>query len=101
MDSVIDRFGNILNSGDTVDVQSVGRNKIYIGNNGLLCFKPYGVEELVSSYFSNDLEKIEITVNVQQVFKNWCTKTKRSGGVLVGSSIQEFLRELQAKIDEK
>lgn len=48
-----------------------------------------------------DDDKEKNTINVQQVFKDWCKQTKRSGGVLVGSSIQEFLRELQTKIDEK
>lgn len=48
-----------------------------------------------------DDDKEKNTINVQQVFKDWCKQTKRSGGVLVGSSIQEFLRELQAKVDKK
>jgi hypothetical protein len=52
-----DRFDIELKAGDTVDVQLAGKRKIYL-KGGQLWFKPYGVMERVSSYFSNDLEKI-------------------------------------------
>lgn len=51
--------------------------------------------------FKEEHLELSNTINVQQIFKDWCRQTKRSGGVLVGSSIQEFLRELQTKIDER
>lgn len=53
-----DEFGEELMKGDTVDVQSVGEYKIYEGDDGQLYFKPYGKEERVSAYFSNDIIKI-------------------------------------------
>jgi phenylalanine-4-hydroxylase len=34
--------------------------------------------------------------NLEAEFKSWCKKTNRSGGVLVGSSIREFLRHLES-----
>lgn len=35
-------------------------------------------------------------MDFKKIFKEWCVATKRSGGVLVGSSIQEFLEHLQS-----
>lgn len=29
---------------------------------------------------------------IHEVFKQWCQETKRSGGILVGSSIKEFFK---------
>lgn len=29
--------------------------------------------------------------DLHQLFKDWCKETKRSGGILVGSSVREFL----------
>jgi hypothetical protein len=53
-----DRMGVELNEGDTVDVQKAGKHTIYKGIYGDLCFKPYGKEEKVKDYFSNDIEKV-------------------------------------------
>lgn len=53
-----DRMGVELDSGDVVDVQKAGKHTIYRGNDGELYFKPYGKEEKVKDYFSNDLEKV-------------------------------------------
>lgn len=39
-------------------------------------------------------------IDVKQVFKEWLKNTGRSGGVLVGKSINEFLDILQERIDE-
>ena len=36
------------------------------------------------------------TVNLKELFKKWCKDTKRSGGVLVGSSVREFLYHIEA-----
>lgn len=54
----LDRMGVELESGDVVDVQQVGKHTIYRGKDGELYFKPYGKEEKVKDYFSNDIEKI-------------------------------------------
>lgn len=37
---------------------------------------------------------------VQQIYKQFCTETKRSGGVLVGSSIGEWHNYLSNKLKE-
>lgn len=38
-------------------------------------------------------------IDVKKEFKSWCKDSKRSGGVLVGSSIQEFLTHIQTLIN--
>ena len=38
-------------------------------------------------------------MQLTDIYKQWCKETKRSGGVLVGSSIQEFLAYAQRVID--
>jgi hypothetical protein len=53
-----DRFGEELRSGDLVDVQEAGEHRIYMKSDGQLWFKPYGKEDLVSAYFSNDMVKV-------------------------------------------
>ena len=50
-----DTFGKIISDGDYVDVQNVGSHKVYKKNDSQLYFRPYGKEERVSMYFSNDL----------------------------------------------
>ena len=50
-----DKFGNEIRDGDIVSVQMAG-NQIVYTKNGHLMFKPYGDEEMVKDYFSNDLE---------------------------------------------
>ena len=55
-----DKFNEPLNEGDYVDVQGCGLHKIYKGEYNQLYFRPYGKEELVFSYFSNDLIKFNI-----------------------------------------
>lgn len=54
-----DKFEVELKDGDIVDVQRVGEHKIYEKEDGQLYFKPYGVEEKVCDYFSNDLIKVD------------------------------------------
>lgn len=53
----IDKFDNELADGDLVDVQQAGQHRIY-KRDGLLYFRPYGEEEKVSDYFSNDIIKV-------------------------------------------
>lgn len=47
-----------LHDGDCVDVQKSGVHKIYSAK-GQLCFTPYGKEECVWKYFSNDMVKCD------------------------------------------
>lgn len=54
-----DKFDVELKEGDIVDVQNCGEHKIYKKEDGELYFKPYGIEEKVGDYFSNDLIKVE------------------------------------------
>ena len=50
-----DKFGTEIHEGDWVDVQLDGTQEVYKKEDGQLYFKPYGGEERVSAYFSNDL----------------------------------------------
>jgi hypothetical protein len=50
-----DKFDRVIQNGYYVDVQDSGIHKVYRKEDGHLYFKPYGEEERVSSYFSNDL----------------------------------------------
>ena len=54
-----DKFEVELKEGDIVDVQMEGEYKIYKKEDGQLYFKPYGNEDRVSAYFSNDMIKVE------------------------------------------
>jgi len=54
-----DKFGNEVADGDFVDVQRAGIHKVYKKEDGQLYFKPYGKEDRVSAYFSNDMIKVE------------------------------------------
>lgn len=40
-------------------------------------------------------------MNLQESFKIWCKETKRSGGVLIGSSVREFLEYVENKDNPK
>jgi hypothetical protein len=53
-----DQWGSELKDGDQVDVQRAGVHHVYKKPDGHLYFTPYGQEEQVSSYFSNDLVKV-------------------------------------------
>lgn len=53
-----DKFGEELFEGDKVDVQQSGVHEIFKKEDGQLYFSPYGKEERVSSYFSNDIIKV-------------------------------------------
>jgi hypothetical protein len=53
-----DKFGEELFLGDVVDVQQAGQHIIYKKKDGHLYFRPYGEEERVKDYFSNDIIKI-------------------------------------------
>jgi hypothetical protein len=50
-----DKFDRVIQDGCYVDVQKDGVHKVYRKEDGQLYFKPYGEEERVSNYFSNDL----------------------------------------------
>ena len=54
-----DKFDVELKEGDIVDVQMDGEHEIYKKEDGQLYFKPYGKEDRVSAYFSNDMIKVE------------------------------------------
>jgi len=58
-----DKFNQRLNEGDYVDVQKDGVHQIYKKEDNQLYFKPYGEEDMVSSYFSNDMAKCDIDGN--------------------------------------
>lgn len=55
----IDRFGDEIKENDVVDVQKAGKFTVFKKEDGQLYFTPYGKEERVSSYFSNDIIKVE------------------------------------------
>jgi len=40
-------------------------------------------------------------MTLADLFKQWCKETGRSGGVLIGSSVREFLNWLETKIEIK
>ena len=50
-----DKFSNEVKEGDFVDVQTDGVHQVYKKEDGQLYFKPYGREDRVSAYFSNDM----------------------------------------------
>ena len=54
-----DKFDVELKEFDTVDVQKIGKLKIYKKTDGQLYFTPYGEEDRVSAYFKNDLIKVD------------------------------------------
>lgn len=51
----VDRFDNEIKEGDFVDVQTDGVHQVYKKEDGQLYFKPYGKEDRVCDYLSNDL----------------------------------------------
>ena len=55
-----DKNNQLLKEGDYVDVQKEGIYQIYKKEDNQLYFKPYGEEEKVSDYFSNDMIKCNI-----------------------------------------
>jgi len=50
-----DKFDNEVKEGSFVDVQKDGVHQVYKKYDGQLYFKPYGEEDKVSAYFSNDM----------------------------------------------
>lgn len=58
-----DKFNQLLKEGDYVDVQKDGVHQIYLKEDNQLYFKPYGKEDRVCSYFSNDMVKCDIDGN--------------------------------------
>jgi len=54
-----DKFEVELKEGDIVDVQKDGEHEIYKKEDGQLYFKPYGKEDRVSAYFSNDMIRVK------------------------------------------
>lgn len=58
-----DRYNQLLKEGDYVDVQKDGVHQIYKKEDGQLYFKPYGLEDKVSAYFSNDIAKCDADGN--------------------------------------
>lgn len=41
-----------------------------------------------------------IPADLQQWYKDWCKETKRSGGILIGSSVREFIDYVSGKLTE-
>ena len=54
-----DKFNQLLKEEDYVDVQKDGVHQIYKKDDGQLYFAPYGEEDRVSAYFSNDIAKCD------------------------------------------
>ena len=54
-----DKYNQLLKEGDYVDVQKDGVHQIYKKDDGQLYFAPYGEEDRVSAYFSNDIAKCD------------------------------------------
>jgi hypothetical protein len=54
-----DKYNQLLKEGDYVDVQKDGVHKIYKKDDNQLYFAPYGEEDMVSAYFSNDIAKCD------------------------------------------
>lgn len=54
-----DKYNQLLSEGDYVDVQKDGVHLIYKKEDNQLYFAPYGEEDKVSSYFSNDMVKCD------------------------------------------
>ena len=54
-----DMFNQLLQEGDYVDVQKDGVHQIYKKEDGELYFNPYGKQDRVSAYFSNDIAKCD------------------------------------------
>lgn len=54
-----DKYNQLLKEGDYVDVQKDGVHQIYKKEDGQLYFAPYGEEDRVSAYFSNDIAKCD------------------------------------------
>jgi hypothetical protein len=50
-----DKLDRVIQHGYYVDVQTCGVHRVYRKEDGQLYFTPYGEEERVSNYFSNDL----------------------------------------------
>jgi len=49
-----DKFDREVKPNDFVDIQKVGVHQAYM-KDGQLCFKPYGKEDKVYEFFSNDM----------------------------------------------
>lgn len=54
-----DKYNQLLKEGDYVYVQKDGVHQIYKKDDGQLYFAPYGEEDMVSAYFSNDIAKCD------------------------------------------
>lgn len=50
-----DKFGYVIKENDYLDVQRDSVHQVYKKDDGQLYFKPYGKEDMVSAYFSNDM----------------------------------------------
>jgi hypothetical protein len=64
-----DKFDRVIQHGYYVDVQKDGVCKVYRKEDGQLYFNPYGEEERVSNYFSNDLILISYNSKLMMDFK--------------------------------
>jgi hypothetical protein len=58
-----DKYNQLLKEGDYVDVQKDGVHQIYKKEDGELYFNPYGKQDRVSAYFSNDIAKCDAEGN--------------------------------------
>ena len=62
-----DKFLKEIKDGDFLDVQEDGLHQVYRKKDGQLYFKPYGKEDRLSAYFSNDIvlhKRKEIKINI-------------------------------------
>ena len=74
-----DKFDRVIQDGCYVDVQKDGVHKVYRKEDGQLYFKPYGEEERVSNYFSNDLILIPYSTKLITDLKKEIADKKQEG----------------------
>jgi hypothetical protein len=91
-----DKFNQILLEGDYVDVQKDGVQLIYKKEDNQLYFKPYGKEDKVSAYFSNDLVKCDKV-------GNWITNDRYEdiSDEIKQETLEEAIERLLDKYSDK
>lgn len=85
-----DKFNQLLKEGDYVDVQKDGVHQIYLKEDNQLYFKPYGKEDRVCSYFSNDMVKCDIDGN--WLTDDICEKISEPKKETVEEAAENFLK---------
>lgn len=57
------------------------------------------LDQMFNPAFNNKLSPYTFSgkpkVTVEQFYTDWCKRTKRSGGILIGSSIKELLTDFR------